>query len=81
MDAAKGYLTALIQGHEGLRIPGYRATWKQSKGRTEVDWEKIAKTAMDKLAGLVDIETMDSWIVEATSQKPGSRVFNLKAED
>lgn len=81
MDSAKGYLCALIAEHEGMRIPGYRATWKQAKGRTEVDWEAVAKRAMDALAGVVDLNTLDSWISEASKMKPGNRTFNLRSED
>jgi putative phage-type endonuclease len=80
MDAAKGYLCSLIEGRQGIQIPGYRCTWKQGKGRTDVDWEKVARRAMDRLACICDVVEMDAWIAEFSAFKPGSRTFTLKKE-
>lgn len=80
MSAAKGYLCALIEQHEGLNIPGWKCTWKQAGPKRETDWAQIARTAMDKLAGVVSIEEMDKWIVENTKVTPGSRTFLLRED-
>lgn len=80
MEAARGYLTALIKGHSGLDLPGWRATWKQDKGSKKTDWQAVAKKALDELAAVVDAHTLDSWVAEATAVKPGARRFLLRKE-
>lgn len=80
MDASKGFLTSAIQAHEGLKLSGWRCTWRQNGPKREVDWEAIATKAMDRLAGVVSVEEMDQWIIENTKTKPGSRTFNLREE-
>lgn len=78
MDAAKGYLTSLIKEHAGLKLPGYRCTWKQARASMERDWERIAMDALGKLAGVLPVEEIDAIIAKHTQEKKGSRRFYLK---
>lgn len=80
MEAARGYLTSLIKGHSGLSVSGWRATWKQDKGSTKTDWQAVAKKSMEALAAVVDANTLDSWVAEATAVRPGARRFLLRKD-
>lgn len=80
MESSKGYLCSLIEEHEGLRIPGWHCAWKQQGVKKELDWEQVAKRAIDALAGRISLDEIDKWYKEATKTKPGIRMFNLKQE-
>jgi putative phage-type endonuclease len=80
LEAAKGFICSVIKDHAGLALPGFRTTWKQDRPSRKIDWEAIAKQAMDALAGIVSIEELDRWITGNTSMKPGARKFLLKQE-
>lgn len=56
--------------------PGWRATWKQSKDRTNVHWDLIA----DGLLRSLSAEDRDALVSIHTEVKPGARPFLFKPE-
>lgn len=61
----RNQLQALIGDAEGVTGSFGRITWKQSKGRTVIDWEAVAKAA----------GASSDLIKQFTTTKPGPRVF------
>jgi multidrug efflux pump subunit AcrA (membrane-fusion protein) len=79
-DAAKAFLQAHIRDHQGLSLPGYRATWAQNKPSDVVQWEQVACQLAVELdrAGVKDAALKYAELeAQYTTRKPGARVFRL----
>jgi len=73
LEAKKEKLQHIIGEASGLSAGDEKVTWKKSKGRTKIDWEKVAYD----IAGQVDMEkeNIDAAIKEYTTTSEGPRIF------
>lgn len=56
-------------------VPGF-CTWKNNKGKTETDWEAVAKAAMENMSVL----DRDKLVAKFTETKPGNRTLRITAK-
>lgn len=60
---------------EATVVPGF-CTWKNNKGKTETDWEAVAKAAMENMSVLEREELVRKF----TETKPGNRTLRITAK-
>jgi len=60
---------------EATVVPGF-CTWKNNKGKTETDWEAVAKAAMENMSVL----DRDKLVAKFTETKPGNRTLRITAK-
>jgi putative phage-type endonuclease len=56
-------------------VPGF-CTWKNNNGKTETDWEAVAKAAMENMSVL----DRDKLVAKFTETKPGNRTLRITAK-
>lgn len=60
---------------EATVVPGF-CTWKNNKGKTETDWEAVAKAAMENMSVL----EREELVAKYTETKPGNRTLRITAK-
>lgn len=60
---------------EATVVPGF-CTWKNNKGKTETDWEAVAKAAMENMSVL----EREKLVRKFTETKPGNRTLRITAK-
>lgn len=72
-DELANNLRAAIGEHAGMKGPGFRIAFKQSKPTTKIEWEQVAM----ELAQLAGPDAFKSAVEGHTSTKPGVRSFRV----
>lgn len=73
--AADNAVREAIGPYDGLLVPGGSVTWKASKERQNVDWQKVSEFALKAYAEKHGDEAASGLVGTYTEVKPGARVL------